>query len=222
MDENTPGTTPPPLPPASGSGPGAVPPPPPPPPQSAAYSAPPPASATAPPYPLIPPPYVAERKSPALAGFLSFFPGLGHLYLGLYQRGIFFGLAFVICISLSAHGHGGFFGPLIAFVWFFGVIDAVRQAHAINRGYVSEGGYAPSPLPARRMSGTAGLTWGVVLVGIGLLWLIDQYVDIDWSFLDRWGAPAAFILLGLVLIVSHVRKKRQENEAGVGMPPKTY
>jgi hypothetical protein len=212
MDENNAGTTPPPPPPPASPGPSAAPPPP-----VAPYVAP----AAQAPYPIVPPPYAAERKSAVLAGFLSIFPGLGHLYLGLYQRGIFFGLAFVMCISLSAHGHGGFFGPLVAFTWFFAVIDAVRQAHAINRGYVTEGGYAASPLPARRGSGTAGLTWGVVLVGVGLLWLIDQYVDIDWSFLDKWGAPAAFILLGLVLIVSHVRKKRQENEAGVGMPPRT-
>lgn len=215
MDENTPQTSAPPP----GSGPGAAPPPPPAPPPAAPAYAPP-----APPYPLIPPPYAVERKSPALAGFLSIFPGLGHLYLGLYQRGIFFGIAFVLCISMSAHGRGEFFGPLIAFVWFFAIIDAVRQAHAINRGYVAEGGFASSAAPAvvRKANGTASLTWGVVLVGIGFLWLIDRYVDIDWSFLDRWGWPSAFILLGLVLIVSHVRKKRRENETGVGMPPKTY
>lgn len=194
----------------------------------------PPAAGTAapplpPPYSAAPPPvyappapaWTAETKSPALAGFLSIFPGLGHLYLGLYQRGIFFGLGFVLCISLAHHRGGEFFGPLIAFVWFFAIIDAVRQAHAINRGYVAEGGWAPSAAPVRRPSGTASLTWGVILVALGALWLVDRYVDIDWSFLDRWGAPAAFILLGFVLIITHVRRKRQENEAGVGMPPRT-
>ena len=142
MDENTN---------ATGS-PSAAPPPPPPPPVSAAAASvpPPPYYAPAPPYPLVPPPYTADRKSPFLAGLLSCFPGLGHLYLGLYQRGIFFGLAFVLCIAMSSHGRGEFFGPLIAFVWFFGVIDAVRQAHAINRGYVAEGGFAPSAAPRRR------------------------------------------------------------------------
>ena len=183
---------------------------------------PPPSYAAAPPPPYVPPapPWTTETKSPALAGFLSIFPGLGHLYLGLYQRGIFFGLGFVLCISF-AHHRGEFFGPLIAFVWFFAIIDAVRQAHAINRGYVAEGGWAPSTAPARRAAGTASLTWGVILVALGALWLVDRYVDIDWSFLDRWGAPAAFILLGFVLIITHVRRKRQENEAGVGMPPRT-
>jgi hypothetical protein len=190
------------------------------------YSTPPPPSPGAPfppPPPAVAPmPYASGGKSPVLAGFLSMFPGLGHLYLGLYQRGIAFGIAFVVCISFSAHGRGEFFGPLIAFVWFFAIIDAVRQAHAINRGYVAESGFGPSPAQIRRASsGTAGLTWGVILVGIGALWLIDRYVDIDWSFFDRWGAPAAFILLGIILIATHVHRKRRENQSGVGMPPRT-
>ena len=50
---------------------------------------PPPAAAA----PSVAPTYVpvVETKSPALAGLLSMFPGLGHLYLGLYQRAFAFG-----------------------------------------------------------------------------------------------------------------------------------
>ena len=179
---------------------------------------------TAPPVmpPPVSPPWSTMHKSPVLAGFLSMFPGLGHLYLGLYPRGIAFGIAFVISISASAHGRGEFFGPMIAFIWFFAIIDAVRQAHAINRGYVAESGFASASAPVRRpAAGAASLFWGVVLMGLGALWLIDRYVDIDWSFLDRWGAPVAFILLGLALVITHVRRKRRENEEGVGMPPRT-
>ncbi|MDQ2869188.1 MAG: hypothetical protein M3S32_00495 [Acidobacteriota bacterium] len=192
--------------------------PPPPPPPPAAPFAPPPAPIPSP----VAPVYSAEHKSPALAGFLSMFPGLGHLYLGLYQRGIAFGIAFVVCIAASAHGRGEFFGPMIAFVFFFGIIDAVRQAHAINRGYVASSAFAAAPTPVRVSSGTASLTWGVILVGLGSLWLIDRYLEIDWSFIDRWGAPAAFILLGGILIATHLRRKRRENADGVGMPPRSY
>ena len=110
--------------------------------------------------PVMPPPSMGlppgvgyvDRKSAALAGLLSMFPGLGHLYLGLYQRGIVFGIAFVMCIGL-AHRRGEFFGPVIAFIWFFAIIDAVRQAHAINRGFVAETGYAPGPAAAPRRLG---------------------------------------------------------------------
>jgi len=165
-----------------------------------------------------------ETKSAALAGLLSMFPGLGHLYLGLYQRAFAFGGAFIVLISFSTHGrHEAFFGPMIAFVWFFAIIDAVRQAKAINRGFVATGGYAPSVELRRAAEGTASLTWGVILLGIGALWLANKYLDLErfWDMIDAWGGPVAFILLGLVLIFTHIKRKRAENERGVGMPPRS-
>lgn len=189
----------------------------PPPPQS---PPPPPPAPAAPAVPVMP--VIVERKSPGLAGFLSIFPGLGHLYLGLYQRAFAFAGGFVVLIGLTSHGRGEhFLGPLIAFVWFFGIIDAVRQAKAINRGYVSESGFAVEARLPRTSEGTGSLMWGVILVGLGVLWLVDRYVDIDWSFMEYWGGPAALILLGLVLVISHVRRKRTEHEAGIGMPPRS-
>jgi len=167
-------------------------------------------------------PVIADQKSPALAGFLSFFPGLGHLYLGLYPRAFAVGGAFILGIMMTSHGGPGeFFGPVIAFVWFFAVIDAVRQAKAINRGQLAEAGFAGDQQLRRAAVGTGALTWGVILVGLGALLLIDRYFDIDWSFMSEWGGPAAFILLGLVLIVGHVRKRRRENESHEGMPPRS-
>jgi hypothetical protein len=188
----------------------------PPPPQSP----PPPPAPVAPAVPLAP--VVVERKSPGLAGFLSIFPGLGHLYLGLYQRAFAFAGAFCLLIFFNSHGRMAVLsGPATAFLWFFAIIDAVRQAKAINRGYISESGFAAEARLPRASEGTGSLTWGVILVGLGLLWLVDRYVDIDWSFMEYWGGPAALILLGLVLVISHVRRKRTEHEAGVGMPPRS-
>ena len=188
-----------------------------------ATPAPPAAPAAVPPPPAAAPyPVVVDRKSPVLAGFLSFFPGLGHLYLGLYPRAFAVGGAFILGIMMTSHGGPGeFFGPLVAFVWFFGIIDAVRQAKAINRGQLAEAGFAGDQQLKRAAAGTGALTWGVILVGLGALLLIDRYFDIDWSFMSEWGGPAAFILLGLVLIVSHVRKRRRENESHDGMPPRS-
>ena len=201
MDQNA--SVPPPPPPF-------VPPPPPPPPVSPAPAA----ALTA--------PVFVERKSPGLAGFLSVFPGLGHLYLGLYQRAFAFAAAFCILIAFNSHGRmAPLSGPATAFVWFFAIIDAVRQAKAINRGTVAESGFAPATAPIIRREGTGGLTWGVILVGVGILWILDRYVVIDWSFMEEWGGPVALILLGLVLVISHIRRKRVEHESGVGMPPRS-
>jgi hypothetical protein len=201
MDPNTPATPPPP-------------PSPPPPP------APPPVMPVMPVMPVTP--VVVERKSPGLAGFLSAFPGLGHLYLGLYQRAFAFAGAFCLLIFFNSHGRIAVLsGPATFFLWVFGIIDAVRQAKAMNRGYVAESGFATATQLRKASEGTGSLTWGVILVGLGGLWLVDRYVDIDWSFMENWGGPAALMLLGLVLVISHVRRKRSEHEAGVGMPPRS-
>jgi hypothetical protein len=180
---------------------------------------PPPPSSTPPATPL--PAY--DRKSAGLAGFLSMFPGLGHLYLGLYQRAFAFAGAFCVLIFFNTHGHrmAVLSGPATFFVWVFAIIDAVRQARAINQGRLQEGGWAPEEQLVRGGQGTAGLTFGVIMVGLGALWLIDRYVDIDWSFMDRWGGPAVLILLGVVLIATHVGKKRKEHANGIGFPPRS-
>jgi hypothetical protein len=198
------------------------------------YQAPAPPGETPPPPPMTAtttatgPVVVVEKKSPGLAGVLSaIFPGLGHLYLGLYQRAFKIAGAFVVCIwAVSSGFMGGHMAPLfgmgIAFVWFFGIIDAVRQAKAINSGYVDAGGLARSEStvvrPARESM--AGFTWGVILVGIGALWLLDRYVDLDafWAAVEDWLAPVAFIVLGLVLIASYVAKKRRHNASEVWPP----
>ena len=125
---------------------------------------------------------------------------------------------------MTSHGRGGeFFGPLIAFIWFFAIIDAVRQAKAINRGYVAEGGFAGDPQLRKAAEGTGSLTWGVILVGLGRSgWPTGISTSSgSGTSIGDWGGPVAIILLGLILIVTHVRKKRRENESGVGMPPRS-
>lgn len=172
-------------------------------------------------------PIIVEKKSPGLAGILSaIFPGLGQLYLGLYQRAFKIAASFAGCIWIvsadSFHGNlTPIFGMGIAFIWFFGIIDAVRQAKAINAGTVDAGGLAVSERASRvKRESTASLTWGVILVGIGTLWLIDRYVDLDWfwAMVEDWLAPVSFILLGLVLIITYVIKKRRRNESEVWPP----
>ena len=196
-------------------------PPPPPPPVT-------PAGGTLPPPPLTTatatgPVVVVEKKSPGLAGVLSAFPGLGHLYLGLYQRAFAFAGVFCLLIFFNAHGRmAPLSGPATAFVWFFAIIDAVRQAKAINSGLIDTGGLAASERRAlsRPRESMAGLTWGVILVGIGALWLLDRYADLEafWAAVEDWLAPVAFILFGLILITTYVIKKRRRNEAETWPP----
>ena len=187
---------------------------------------PPPVYATEPALPRSVPTVVVEKKSPGLAGILSgIFPGLGHLYLGLYQRSFKVAAVFVGCIWAVSSGFMGghltpIFGMGIAFIWFFGIIDAVRQAKAINSGQVEVSGLASEPTLRAARESTSSLTWGVILVGLGTLWLLDRYVDLDafWAVVEDWLAPASFILFGLILITTYVIKKRRHNATEVWPP----
>ncbi len=62
----------------------------------------------------------------------------------------------------------------------------------------------PRDWSAQRAAGNAGLVAGGVLVLLGLWFLVDEYVHIDWSLL--W--PVAIIAVGCLLIVGAVRRSR--------------
>lgn len=164
---------------------------------------PPPAVAPAPLPAAQPTPYpVTMRKSPGAAVVLSFLTGLGHLYLGLYQRAIGFFAAFAFAIFLADKSD---FGILIPFVWFFGLIDAYRQAQLINAGQAPEDLWAT---PVRRKARGTGLGFGVFLTVLGLLLLYNQFYPLDLSFLYDWW-PLLLVGLGVWQIARYVIAKQK-------------
>lgn len=154
------------------------------------------------------PPTPPARKSPGLAVVLSFFPGLGHLYLGLYQRGIAFFLAFAGAIFLAEKAD---LIILVPFAWFFALIDAYRQAQFLNLGFAPQVDAVTAVARVRR-GGNLGL--GVLLVVVGLLLLYDQFYPIDLSFLADWW-PILFVLAGGYLIVQHYLDQKRARRAEV-------
>src|ERR1039457_4872073 len=111
-------------------------------------------------------------KNPGAAGALGIIPGMGHLYLGLYQRAaILFGI-WVLFISLAGHSHGPFPGIAIPFWMVFSIIDASRQAKAINATGRPEANVLGSDEPVR-VSGS--LTAGVLLILIGGVLLLAPF-----------------------------------------------
>jgi hypothetical protein len=159
----------------------------------------------------VPPP----RRSPGLALVLSFFPGLGHLYLGLYQRAVGIFLAFAFSIWLAGHSD---LGIVIAFVWFFAVIDSYRQAQMLNMGLAVEP-LVPAEAKARPIRrGTLG--FGVFLLIMGLILLYNQFYPVDFSFLQDWW-PLLLVAAGAYFVAAHIREKqRQAKLAGdESVPP---
>jgi hypothetical protein len=185
-----------------------------------------PAHATAP-APVAAVPMVRREKSRFATVVFSFLPGLGHIYLGAYSRGFGLMLAFAILVTLNSRGMGSaepLFGILTAFVWFFGIFDALRICRAINEGASEEtlagAGFAPA-IP-KRSARAGSLTWGVILVGIGGIIVADRYVDLD-RFFDWVGDNIGFVFiaLGIVLIAAYARRrgKEKDRELAAAAPP---
>jgi hypothetical protein len=141
------------------------------------------------------------RRAPGLALVLSFFPGLGHLYLGLYQRAFGIFLAFALSIWLAEHAD---LGIVVAFVWFFAVIDAYRQAQMLNMGLTIEPLMAPEQRAKAARRGTLG--FGAFLLVVGLVLLYNQFYPIDFSFLQDWW-PLILVAAGIWMLVAHFREK---------------
>jgi hypothetical protein len=163
-------------------------------------------------------PATPARRSPGLALVLSFFPGLGHLYLGLYQRAVVVFLSFALSIWLSDHAD---LGILIAFVWFFAVIDSYRQAQMLNMGLTPEPLLAAAEKPKARRG---NLGFGIFLLVIGIVLLYNQFYPIDFSFLQDWW-PLLLVLGGLYMVAAHFREKQRQPrlaaEAGEAPIPPT-
>lgn len=149
-------------------------------------------------------------KNPGAAGALGIIPGMGHLYLGLYQRAaILFGV-WVLFISLAGHSHGPFPGIAIPFWMVFSIIDASRQAKAINATGRPESNVLGSDEPVR-VSGS--LTAGLLLILIGGFLLLDRFVTIDLSFLNDWW-PILLVAFGVWQVYRHYQDKRARSIEG--------
>lgn len=178
----------------------------------------PPSAPSAPPRaasPEVPPVYRAERpdlithKRPRLAAALAVLPGVGHIYNGLYMRGMTFFLVFMSLILLA--GEQEIFGFAMGFFWIFNVIDTYRQAVLINYGYAQDLGMVD--LPAHPKAAQGGLFAGILLTTVGLFAFVERFFDIrlDW-LLDLW--PLALVAIGAWLIVGSLRDRKNRAEVG--------
>lgn len=177
-----------------------------------------------------PPPGATEPPSPQRAAgqitarhvvtvILALLPGLGHLYNGLYMRGIKFFLAALAAVYLATEV--GLAGMAVAFVWLFNMIDAYRQATLIEDGHVPDLGVHDEATVAP--AGRSGLLWGVGFFVVGFLLLLDHTFGYDmdrvWEF---W--PVGLLAIGAWLMIGawlQWRRKQAESHddagAGTGM-----
>lgn len=144
-------------------------------------------------------------KRPGLAAFLSIFPGIGHVYCGLYSRALMFFAAFLGSIQMIDSAGSPIFGMSLIFFWIFGLIDAYRQATLMNLGYAADTGVAPAPRVGK--PGQELLVTGVVLFSLGFLELLSRLGLWNWDLL----ADHAYLLLMVVggwLVVNVLLSRR--------------
>ncbi|NLL52508.1 MAG: hypothetical protein GX248_07390 [Peptococcaceae bacterium] len=98
-----------------------------------------------------------RKKSKFLTFILSFVPGLGHIYLGLIQRGLLFlvATALVVLSAFFIGILGVFYGPLplvfFPFIWLAALVDSIILADRINRQMLEAKPAGTEYVPASNM-----------------------------------------------------------------------
>ena len=141
---------------------------------------------------------------------LALFPGAGHVYNGLYMRGVTFFVLAATMIGLADRTGNGLFGFGVAFVWIFNVLDSFRQASLMNLGLAHDLGVAD--LPERPRAAQGGILAGALLFLIGLVAVLDRYffIRLDWV-LDLW--PYALMLIGGWIVSAAIRDRQRRERA---------
>ena len=116
----------------------------------------------------------APPKSPPLAAFLAvLIPGLGHLYTWAYERAFMIWATIAVCVFLIVNDLWGF-SFLIAFVYFFSIFDAYREAQFFNLRAEEED---PNPRP----DGQGRLMFGVFLAVVAAVVLYRYGTSSTWT-----------------------------------------
>jgi TM2 domain-containing membrane protein YozV len=156
-------------------------------------------------YPALPLPAAAPAvftapKTPVVALVLSLFPGIGQIYNGQPAKALVFFFAWAGSIYMTAEAHP-FFAFLIAFTYFYNLVDAWRSAVAINarhaRGAVVEEDTTESP------------AWGAALIGVGALLLLNNVGWLRLAALQRYW-PLVLMAAGGAFLYSSTRRAKRE------------
>lgn len=163
-------------------------------------------------YPPLPPPLAPAGarplKRPLVALVLgALFPGTGQLYNGQTAKAFALFAAFASAIYLA--GEVGMPFPLvIPFVVFYSAIDAYRSAVSINLRYAGRNPDLESPDDAESPA------WGVVLLGIGLLLLMNNLGILQLVAVRRFW-PLVLVAVGFMFL----RRSLQRRDAAVAARP---
>jgi hypothetical protein len=141
---------------------------------------------------VVPPP--SDMRSPKVAGWLSVMPGLGLLYLGEYVKALTVALIFMGAIHFADQSEvGGILPPL---VWFGQMFYTIQEARRLRRSGAPE-----EPIPSKPVQDKDSPLWGGILIGIGVLFLLDQFEMLNFGEIFEKFWPALIIVLGIQILL---------------------
>lgn len=142
------------------------------------------------------------RVSPGVALALGFFPGLGAVYNGEYNKALIHIVVFAaMIVGLSSDiGDGGeiALSLLLAGFVFYMAFDAMRTAQAKNMGEATS-----DPIEVWTKNRPVG---PIILIGLGVLFLLNNF---DWFSFHRIGRffwPAVLIGVGILMFRNRLNR----------------
>jgi hypothetical protein len=140
-------------------------------------------------------------RNPFIAAGLGFlFPGLGQIANGQISKALVIFMVFFGSITVMVNHENplpwAFFLPL---AYFYGIVDAFRSAalsNARQQGLFEE-------------DGVEGPGWGVTLIGLGVLLLLNNLGWLNLASVARYW-PLLLILAGGLMLKSSLAKRHKE------------
>jgi hypothetical protein len=166
------------------------------------------------------PPVRADGPNPVLAALLGFIPGVGAMFNGQFAKGFVHILIFAVLVHLADRTEA-VGGLLVAGFIFYQVFDAYKTAKAKQLGQVPPDLLGLASLTGEQPVAQGGIrsqvsavtdkvdeygrrqnkppVGAIVLIGLGVLFLLDNLGLVRLRNIDDYVIPIAMILVGLWL-----------------------
>jgi hypothetical protein len=147
-----------------------------------------------------------KEKNPALAAFLSIFPGMGAIYNGNIIKGITYILIFAILIVLTDNAQEVdevVFGLMIAGFFIFQIIDSYNEASKINQNVLVE----ENPKGHKE---DLSLFSAIIVLVIGIVFQLANFDLITYRQVTRlW--PLVLIIFGIKIVYNYFQREENKN-----------
>ena len=145
----------------------------------------------------------AVRTSPGLAFALGFIPGVGAIYNGQYLKGLIHAVIFGLLVSLlssnETNSAAPFLGILLAAFMFYMPFEACHTAKRRRAGIPVDEWSSFAPVAAPGHVNRRGSIGPLILIGIGVLFLLDTLNLVDFRLLGRFW-PVLLIVAGAYML----------------------